>query len=174
MEKKNIHFIRLVRCPCMPAILTGVVFLIFISFLICGCGTKRVYIPVERKVIETVTMRDTIVRTELISYRDTISINLQAGMDTVSFLENPYAFSYASFKKGTLNHSLGIKPGSYAEGKVQVKEVHIVDSIPYPVEIKGNTETIYKLYWWQKYLLYSGLAANVFILLYLGRKCRKG
>lgn len=119
-------------------------------------------------------MRDTVVRTELISYQDTISINLQTDKDTVSFLENPYAFSYASCKKGSLNHSLGIKPGPYAEGKVQIKEVHIVDSIPYPVEIKGDIEIIYKLYWWQKYFLYSGMAANVFILLYLGRKCREG
>lgn len=169
-NKKNI-FIKLFRCrKHASAILTGIVLIMSISSLLMSCGTKKIYVPIDHKVTETVIMHDTVVRLELVPYRDTISTRPLPGKDTLSFLQNSYAYSYASFKEGMLNHSLGIKPGASAEVKIQIKEVFIVDSIPYPVEIKSDTITVYKLYWWQKYLLWSGVIANMLLLLYIGKK----
>lgn len=149
-----------------------VIVIIISTCFLSGCRTKKIYIPVERKVTETTMLRDTVVRIELVPYRDSVSITPTEEKDTISFLENPYAYSYASLIDGLLNHSLGIKKGAVSQGKVQVKTIHIVDSIPYPVEVKGDTVTIYKMYGWQKYLLWSGIVAHVFVLLYIGVKLR--
>lgn len=175
MKNENDSYDKTKQCRNQIPSIGTIIALVFLTLvLLAGCGTKKVYIPIERKVTETVTLRDTLVKMELAHYRDTVSITVEAGKDTASFLQNPYAYSYASFIAGIFSHSLGIKKGAYSEGKVQVKEVHVVDSIPYPVEVKGDTVTVYKLRWWEKYFVWCGVAANVLALLYIGKRRSKG
>lgn len=106
-------------------------FLLFMAWLLVGCGTRRVveYVPVEKKVTETVTLVDTLVEVKLVPYRDSVSVPA----DTASHLENPYAYSNASLSGGRLNHSLGIKPDNPLLFPIQTRIVHVQDSIPYPV-----------------------------------------
>ena len=72
-------------------------------------------------------IRDTVVQVELVPYRDTVSI-----LDTVSHLENKYAYSDAEFSLGRLNHSLSIKEGENPN-KDSVHRTYRIDSIPYKV-----------------------------------------
>lgn len=106
------------------------VFLIFLGWLLVGCGTKRVveYIPVEKKTVETVVLKDTVLEVQLVPYKDSIAVR-----DTASYLENPYAYSRAQWKGGLLKHSLGIFPLKPFPYSVQMPIKVIRDSIPYPV-----------------------------------------
>lgn len=107
-----------------------VVFLCFLLWLVFGCTTKRVveYVPMEKKVTETVVLTDTVVQVQLVPYKDSVSVK-----DSASYLENAYAYSHASVCGGTLNHSLGVFP----QKPVPVKTVYVtkilIDSIPYAV-----------------------------------------
>ena len=55
--------------------------------------TVKEYVPVERIVKETVTVRDTVVNVRIEQVRDSVVIPL--ARDTASFLENAYAYSCA-------------------------------------------------------------------------------
>lgn len=107
-----------------------IVFLIFIAWLLTSCKTSRYveYIPVEKKTVETVTLKDTLVQVQLVPYKETVSV-----ADSSSYLENLYAYSDASIKGGVLNHTLGVKPENPLYFPIQLKFIHIHDSIPYPV-----------------------------------------
>ena len=73
----------------------AVVFAVFLGWLFFGCTTKKVveYVPIEKKVTETVTLTDTIVDVQLVPYRDSVSVK-----DSTSYLKNEYAYSYASLR----------------------------------------------------------------------------
>lgn len=146
--------------------------LVVLLFMVSGCASKREiqYIPVEKKVTETVTVRDTVVEVVLQPSRDSVSLHPVAGKDTASYLESPYAYSYAAYSGGVLNHSLGTKPGTTAEGSTQVRETIRTDSIPYPVPVPGDTVYINKLHGWQTWLLWWGIAAHAVLLFVIGRK----
>lgn len=146
--------------------------LVAVLFLLAGCSSKREvkYIPVEKKVTEIVTVRDTLVKVVLQPFKDSISLHPVTGKDTLSYLETPYAYSHASWSGGMLHHSLGTKPGTTAEGNIKIREVMRIDSIPYPVPVPGETIYINKLYWWQKLLMWCGVAALAGALLWVKRK----
>ena len=108
----------------------AIVFLLFLGWLLVGCGTKKVieYVPIEKKTVETVVLKDTVMQVQLIPYKDSVSVR-----DSASYLENPYAYSRASVKNGILSHSLGILPLNPFDYSLQIPTRIIRDSIPYPV-----------------------------------------
>lgn len=145
--------------------------LVVVLFVLAGCAARREaqYIPIEKKVTKTVTVRDTVVQVVLHPYKDSVSLHPVAGRDTSSYLESPYAYSHASYSGGMLNHSLGTKPGTKAEGNTKIREEARTDSIPYPVPVPGDTIYINRLHGWQQWLLWWGVGAHVLILIVVGR-----
>jgi len=84
-----------------------IIFIVFVCIL-SGCRIKTIYVPVERRTIETVTLIDTIVEIKIEHIRDTVAIP-----DTISFLSNKYTFSWAEWKDGLLRHSLSTWPDAF-------------------------------------------------------------
>lgn len=137
-------------------ILLGVVAFVLMFVMFSGCS-KRVYVPVERTTTVYETLRDTLVEVELKEVHDTVTIETLGG-DTLSYLHNDIAYSFASIEGGKLGHSLGILPGTKLLFPMQMKFIHIVDSIPYPVTVEVEK----KLTWWQRMKMeYGGFAMGV-------------
>lgn len=116
------------------------------ALLLASCRTRTVYIPFETVRLDSVAVRDTVFRTRLVPYKDSVSVR-----DTASFLSNPYAYSYASLGAGMLRHSLGIWP----QAAVTVRVPYFIDRYvrievpkPYPVE-RGLTR-------WQRFKMDFG------------------
>ena len=78
---------------------------VIVLLFVFSCKTR--YVPVEIKRTETVEVHDTTITERLVPYKDST-----ATRDTVSFLSNPYAYSWARYSGGILQHSLGIWPNS--------------------------------------------------------------
>lgn len=121
-----------------------------------SCRAK--YIPVEKKVTVTETVRDTVVkvRTEKEYVKHTVP-------DTASTIETKYARSTAVWHgdTGMLEHTIENKPDSI-EVSVQYvdRRVEVEKPVPYPVE-----KTVYKdkpvrmpLRWYERILQYLGAA----------------
>lgn len=124
--------------------------------VLSGC-TRRVYVPVERTTTVYETVRDTVVEIALKETHDTVSIETK-GRDTLSYLSNGIAYSFASIENGKLGHSIGTVPGATAKDSVKVIHTHTIDSIPYPVKVEVEK----KLTWWQKIKLeYGGFAMGL-------------
>jgi len=137
-------------------ILLGVVAFVLVFVLFSGCS-KRVYVPVERTTTVYETLRDTLVEVELKEVHDTVTIETLGG-DTLSYLHNDLAYSFASIEDGKLGHSLGIRPETKLLFPMQMKFIHIVDSIPYPVTVEVEK----KLTWWQRMKMeYGGFAMGI-------------
>lgn len=137
-------------------ILLGAVVFVLMFVLFSGCS-KRVYVPVERTTTVYETLRDTLVEVDLKEVHDTVTIEAFGG-DTLSYLHNDLAYSFASIEDGKLGHSLGIRPGTKLLFPMQMKFIHIVDSIPYPVEVIKEK----KLTFWQNVKIeYGGFAMGV-------------
>jgi hypothetical protein len=114
-------------------------------FLVSSCRTTK-YVPVETKVTETVAYHDTTIVERLNVYHDTI-----AAPDTVSYLENEYAYSWARFQNGLLSHSLGTK--EYAAVTVEVPkyiEKTVTKEIPQIVEVEKDLSN------YQKFMIKAG------------------
>lgn len=81
--------------------LVAIALLVAVLFVLAGCATKREvqYIPIEKKVTEKVTVRDTLVQVVLRPYKDSVSLHSASGRDTTSYLESTYAYSYASYSQ---------------------------------------------------------------------------
>ena len=137
-------------------ILLGVVAFVLMFVCFSGCS-KRVYVPVERTTTVYETLRDTLVEVELKEVHDTVTIETLGG-DTLSYLHNDLAYSFASIEGGKLGHSLGIRPGTKLLFPMQMKSIHIVDSIPYSVTVEVEK----KLTWWQRMKMeYGGFAMGI-------------
>lgn len=137
-------------------ILLGAVAFVLMFVLFSGCS-KRVYVPVERTTTVYETLRDTLVEVDLKEVHDTVTIETVGG-DTLSYLHNDLAYSFASIEGGKLGHSLGIRPGTKLLFPMQMKFIHIVDSIPYPVTVEVEK----KLTWWQRMKMgYGGFAMGI-------------
>ena len=137
-------------------IFLGVLAFVLMFVMFSGCS-KRVYVPVERTTTVYETLRDTLVEVELKEVRDTVTIETLDG-DTLSYLHNDLAYSFASIEGGKLGHSLGIRPGTKLLFPMQMKFIHIVDSIPYPVTVEVEK----KLTWWQRMKMeYGGFAMGI-------------
>lgn len=134
--------------------------LLILLILLTGCKTK--YVPIETIKVQKEIIRDTVVQVELVPYRDTVSI-----LDTVSHLENKYAYSDAEFSSGRLNHSLAIKEVKIPT-KIQYIEHTRVDSIPYKVEI---IKEVNRLTRWQTFRLnaftFIAIGVGIYLLILL-------
>lgn len=116
-------------CSMMALVLS-----ILISMLLFGCGSQRKCVVMGKTITDSVVIRDTTYEVRLVPYKDSVSIR-----DTTSFLCNPYAYSYASYSNGLLNHSLWIN----LLASVTVKVPYFIERTrrievpkPYPVEKK--------------------------------------
>jgi len=76
--------------------------------LLIGCSPIR-YIPVGTITSTTTVLRDTIIKTKLVPYNDSIVTK-----DTLSILRNTYAESMASYSDGFLTHTLKTTPSDIA------------------------------------------------------------
>lgn len=144
-------------------VLVVLTLLLFLWWLLTGCRTKTVYVPVHSVTTVTETVRDTVIDVQLVPYKDSVTVR-----DTVSRLENPYASSVAVWSEGTLSHSLSVKDISVPV-KTEYREIVRTDSIrvPYPVDkiIEKNV-----LRWWQSALMWAGGSVLLLIIIFLIRK----
>lgn len=127
-DKIRYAFLYMV-CSTMIAVL-----FILISMLFSGCCSQHKCVVLEKTITDSVIVRDTTYEVRLVPYEDSVSIR-----DTTSFLCNPYAYSYASYGNGLLNHSLKIYPFATATVKVpyfieRTRRIEVPK--PYPVEKK--------------------------------------
>ena len=147
----------------------AIIFAFFLGWLFFGCTTKRVveYVPIEKKVTETVVLTDTVVDVHLVPYKDSVSVK-----DSTSYLKNEYAYSYASLRQGILHHSLGIFPLKPTPVKLQYTTKTRRDSIPYavpgPVEYKEIPLSPL-----EKFFLYTGVAATAALVIFSGIRIMK-
>lgn len=79
--------------------------------------------------------------------------------DTVSDLYTPFAHSRAEVSGGKLTHSLGTQGELPTSVRVEEKIITMVDSIAYPVEVEVIREVAKPLRWWQRSLMWIGVAA---------------
>jgi hypothetical protein len=125
-------------------ILIAIAIVLFIS-----CRSVK-YVPVTKTVTRTEYTVDTLVEYQLVPYHDSVAVD-----DTVSFLFNDYAYSYAMWSSGKLHHSLAIFPQKpiLIEVPRTIVEVHETD--PQIVEVEK------KLTSWQKVKMNVGGAVII-------------
>ncbi len=151
-------------------LLWWVVLIVVLSMLVMGCS-KRVYVPMESKITEAVTLRDTVLDVRLERVRDSVVV-----VDTVSFLENMYAFSFAKWDSGRLHHSLGMKGVDIpVRVKYVEREKRVEIPMAYPVEVVRVVEK--DLGWWGKLTMFLGNGVIVglcglLVFLLFGRRRR--
>ena len=126
------------------------------ALMACKPVEKVVYVPEVHTVTTEVVTHDTVIVTAIPEHyteRETL--------DTLSELSNPFAYSRAEVSRGKLTHSLGIHPTAEVSQRVIVEEkiITIRDSIPYPVEVEVIREVAKPLRWWQRSLMWIGVAA---------------
>lgn len=123
--------------------------------LFISCSPIK-YIPVETITETTTTLHDTIIKTKLVPYSDSIITK-----DTISFLSNDYAKSMASYSEGYLTHTLSITP-SDIEVKVSFPTITKKISSEVPLLVEKSLSL------WQKIKLQLGGYSFVCLLLLLG------
>lgn len=124
---------------------------ILLIFSLIGCKAKTIYVPVERKIVETVTVNDTIVDIQIEYLKDST-----VTPDSSSFLSNRYGYSSAELKGGLLHHSLGTWPDLTLPFKIQYLTKYIYDSIPVPYKVEVPYPVEKKLTKWQKLRMILG------------------
>ena len=137
------------------------VFILAAACLLTACRTKTVYVPIERKTVEIVTLKDTVVNVRLENIRDSISTP-----DSTSYLSNKYAYSRAEVRGGKLNHSLGMWPVDIPVEVRYIERIR-VDSIPVPYEVKVFEYQTMPLRWWERSLMFTGFVAIVGLIAFL-------
>lgn len=143
----------------IKAILLAV--LAFFLFISCRT-TKTEYIPVETVKTITETVRDTVVDVKLVPYREEIATPKDS-----SYLENPYAYSWAWFDGKLLHHNLGIfdRP---TPTKIQYIDRVVEVEVEKPYPVKGDTEYTNILKWWQTMFIGLGVLMLLQILVLTG------
>lgn len=133
--------------------------IIYIIALLALIGCSRIqYVPVKELQFEKITLKDTIVKTVLIPYFDTIYIQ----NDTISHLKNQYAESWAKWINGALFHSLRIFPDSIPV-RVVYRDVERIRKQEIPIEVER------KLSKWEQFKMdvggwAIGLLSGVFLI----------
>lgn len=107
-----------------------ILLLIMLMFVLLSCRQTR-YVPVEKTVVETINIVDTLVQTQLVPYRDSIATS-----DTVSYLRNAYGASWARWSNGLLCHSLFIFPQNPIFVEVPRTVIKTVVTEPKIVEVE--------------------------------------
>lgn len=119
--------------------------LLFVLWGLMSCSRTQ-YVPIETVRIDSISVRDTTYLTQLVPYRDSVQVT-----DTVSYLSNEYAYSWARWQDGRLHHSLGIWPFATIRVKVPYYiDRYVYRSVPKIVEVEK------KLTRWQRIKLETG------------------
>ena len=124
------------------------------ALMACKPVEKVVYVPEVHTVTTEVVTHDTVIVTAIPEHyaeRETL--------DTLSELTNPFAYSRAEVSQGRLTHSLGTHGELPTSVRIEEKIITIRDSIPYPVEVEVIREVSEPLKWWQRSLMWIGVAA---------------
>lgn len=156
----------------MKRILKKALMLVGIVLMIAACS-RKIYIPVEKTVTVTETVRDTVVQVQIEKeYVKNIT------PDTTSTVETKYARSTATYhgESGLLEHDIENKQDSIPV-KVVYKDKEVIKEIPapYPVEVEKKVEvpTRMPLRWWEKIFFYTGIATVGGGVFWLLRKFKK-
>lgn len=156
----------------MKRILEKALMLVGIVLMIAACS-RKIYIPVEKTVTVTETVRDTVVQVQIEKeYVKNIT------PDTTSTVETKYARSTATYhgESGLLEHDIENKQDSIPV-KVVYKDKEVIKEIPapYPVEVEKKVEvpTRMPLRWWEKIFFYTGIATVGGGVFWLLRKFKK-
>lgn len=113
-----------------------------------------VFVPEVHVQTKEVVMRDTVITVRIPDgYAERVTT------DTVSDLYTPFAHSRAEVSGGILSHSLGTHGELPTSVRIEEKIITIRDSIPYPVEVEVIREVAKPLRWWQRSLMWIGVAA---------------
>ena len=146
--------------------------LVGIVLMIAACS-RKIYIPVEKTVTVTETVRDTVVQVQIEKeYVKNIT------PDTTSTVETKYARSTATYhgQSGLLEHDIENKQDSIPV-KVVYKDREVIKEIPapYPVEVEKKVEvpTRMPLRWWEKIFFSAGIATVGGGVFWLLRKFKK-
>jgi len=139
---------------------------LLVACALSGCA-KTVYVPVQSTRTVTEIIRDTTVQVQLQTIRDSVTV-----ADTLSRLENKYAYSSALWSNGLLSHSLGIKPVDIPI-EIQYKEIIRTDSIAIPYPVPGADKIVYRQKWWQTALMWLGVLALALFVGWIIKLLRK-
>ena len=126
------------------------------ALMACRPVEKVVYVPEVHTVTTEVVTHDTVIVTAIPEHHDEV-----VTLDTLSELSNPFAYSRAEVSQGRLTHSLGTHGELPTSVRIEEKIITIRDSIPYPVEVEVIREVREPLRWWQRSLMWIGVAAIV-------------
>lgn len=156
----------------MKRILKKALMLVGTVLMIAACS-RKIYIPVEKTVTVTETVRDTVVQVQIEKeYVKNIT------PDTTSTVETKYARSTATYhgESGLLEHDIENKQDSIPV-KVVYKDKEVIKEIPapYPVEVEKKVEVPARmpLRWWEKIFFYAGIATVGGGVFWLLRKFKK-
>lgn len=134
----------------------------------CKPMEKVVYVPEVHTVTTEVVTHDTVIVTAIPEhYAEVVTL------DTISELSNPFAYSRAEVSGGRLSHSLGTHGELPTSVRIEEKIITIRDSIPYPVEVEVIREVAKPLRWWQRSLMWIGVAAIAVASVAAYRRLRK-
>lgn len=133
-----------------------IVILYLLLLSLSGCRSK--YVPVPVRTTDSLVVHDTLVRVQLVPYRDSVSVSPLAGSAAaVSYLFNPYAFSWARWDGTQLHHSLSIWPGK----PFVIRIPHFIDRIR-RIEVPQVKEVPIQLTRWQRFKMeFGGISFGV-------------
>lgn len=140
----------------MKAWQTILIILLTAAICLFSCKTMTECVPIEIKTTETITIRDTTIQKELVPFQDSIAVK-----DTASYLSNLYAYSWARWNSGVLEHSLKIWPGVFLVVEVP-KYVEVIRNreVPKIVEVEKKLDR-----WEQTKVNYGGYAMVILLIL---------
>ena len=141
----------------MKKVLYAISIIWFALAMLYSCQSTK-YIPVESVRIDSVSIKDTIFEVKLIPYKDSVSTK-----DSTSFLSNKYAYSWARYSNGVLQHSLGIWP--FATTMIEVP--YFIERYVY-IENPTIVEVEKELSQWQKLKIeLGGYAIGMIIAVFI-------
>lgn len=131
--------------------------IIWFALAFYSCQSTK-YIPIESVRIDSVSIKDTVFEVKLIPYKDSVSTK-----DSTSFLSNKYAYSWARYSNGVLQHSLGIWP--FATTMIEVP--YFIERYVY-IENPTIVEVEKELSQWQKLKIeLGGYAIGMIIAVFI-------
>ena len=121
--------------------------------------TRTVYVPTQPHRSEMIVTRDTVI--EVVTEGE---LQRNKTADTVSVLCAERAYSVASVAQGVLSHSLSVLPRRDSI-RLQWREVHTIDSVPYLVPMPGErVEVVPAWMWWAVVAMLLGNLVLIYVL----------
>jgi hypothetical protein len=144
--------------------------LLWVALMTACKPTERVvYVPEVHTVTTEVVTHDTV-----ISVRIPENYVEVTSLDTLSVITLPFVVSRAVVTGGRLTHSLGTRGELPTSVRIEERIITIRDSIPYPVEVEVIREVREPLRWWQRSLMWAGVAAIAVVSVGVYRLIRRG